>query len=362
MNASKYISVVPILETRLDLLPLGEQRYTWFPLWDDLRSLNRECLLDRFKLFVDQQDPRCSPPKLFVCTLIRAINEEEAYQKGTKAIRSLVNQLVTLLHRGFEVKEHEALIVNISPITKGTINIKLVELTIRNGNVKDISTPYGKWTSKFPQIMTFSHNGYLATFSKIQKIESDTRGVHLPKVEMLPKEILLNVDVNLRKMESTMSEDKKKLMSVVTNLYNAAVTMSNVSVSYLLLWQVLESFVLSEDGGEQLISGNTLVMVTSLLRNENYDAKTQQKVKSMLGMLTKKSEIDAIAEILKHYIFPSEKLAKLRKDIEGFRRMRGAIVHPKDSSHIDTAKLLASYGELRNLVEAMFRRLNTIDN
>jgi len=52
MNAKEYISVVPILETKLDLLPLGEQRYAWFPSWDDLRSLNGKCLLDRFRVFV----------------------------------------------------------------------------------------------------------------------------------------------------------------------------------------------------------------------------------------------------------------------------------------------------------------------
>jgi hypothetical protein len=353
----EYISVIPITEIKVDLLSLGEQRYTWFPSWDDLRSLNGKCLLDRFKIFLDQQDPSHFQPKLFVCMLIAAVNEHEANWKGTEATRTLANQLVTLFSRGFEVIEHEALIIDASLITKGISSLNMIELTILNGNVRTISSPHGKWTSNFPQGLAYSSDSCLSTFAKLQKIEGDTKDLCVPSIQMLQKEVLLNIDSNLRKMENAKPEHKKMLMNSITALYSAAITTSNVTISFLLLWQVLESLALIECQDEQAISSNTLEKIILLLSNEKYDLQTQRRVKSTLAMLTKKSNVDTIAEIVKREVFPNEEYATLRRDIDRFRRIRGAIAHPKGLSHEDTVNLLKSYQELRNIVQTLFKKL-----
>jgi hypothetical protein len=84
MKSRKYIIVVPMIESKLDLLRFGGGRYTWVPFWHDLRGLHGKRISQEFKIFIDQPDPDSSPPKLFVCTLVNAQSKEEAYKKGTE--------------------------------------------------------------------------------------------------------------------------------------------------------------------------------------------------------------------------------------------------------------------------------------
>jgi hypothetical protein len=44
MRFKKYIVVVPMVGSKLDLLSYGEKGYTWLCLWHDMRSLHGKCI------------------------------------------------------------------------------------------------------------------------------------------------------------------------------------------------------------------------------------------------------------------------------------------------------------------------------
>lgn len=360
MKLKKYIVVVPIVEMELALLRFGENRYTWVPFWDDLRELDGKCIFDEFKIFVDQEDLASSPPKLFVCTLTKAEGTEKAYEQGTQAILALSNRLVILLGQGFEPIQHEAIVVDLTPIIKDTIDVKLVELTTKNGNVESIATPYGVWKSNFPIPLRFSHNEYVTLHSKVQKIEEGNIG--LPTAKMVQKDVLLNIEANLKRLGAFKSNDERELMNVIATLYSAAIITSNISISYLLLWQVLESFAASKEAGGKLLTRKTLNSIKRLLQEECYDTATVKKVSSRLGMLREKTEVQMIAEMLREYSFPGNSVDVLEQKVEEFRKIRGAITHPRLSGRLDANELLTNYKELRGIIDNLLQKLRYSEN
>lgn len=362
MKSKKYIVVVPMVETELALLQFSENRYTWVPFWDDLRELNSKCMFDEFKIFVDQEEPRSSPPKLFVCTLIDAESVEKAYEQAIEAIRALSSELVTLFGRGFELMEHEAMVVGLTPIIKDTVDVKLIELTIKNGNVERIATPYGAAEPGFSQPISFSHNEYVTTHSKLQKIEGDMRSVQFPVTKMVPKQVLLNIEANLKRRGASRSNDERQLMNVMTSLYSAANATTNIKMSYLLLWQILESCASSKDYGSKLLTDNTMNSVMTLLQKENYDDRARDRVGGALGTLRKKNDNEVIAEIFREYVLPAESVKALKQKVKKFSDIRSAIVHPKYSRRLDANKLLTNYGKLSDIIYELLRKLGRSDS
>lgn len=364
MKFKKYIVVVPVVELNLDLLTFGEGEYTWVPFWDDLRSLHGKCIFHEFKIFVDQPNPASFPPKLFVCTLVNAQSEKEAYEKGTESVLFLSNSLVRLFLRGFEPKYHETIATPFYPTklpatTEDTISVELVKLTTKNGNIKGIATPYMVYEPRVALHGSAAHEKYVTTHFKIPKLEAGTS--NMPTIHMLQKEVLLNIGPHLKNIRASKSSDETKLMNVVATLYSAAVTTENISVSYLLLWQILESFASSKGSGEKLLTGNARNKIEELLQHEGYDVVTAQRVSSVLGMLRGKNDIQIIAEMLKEYLFPNEEVdvLVLRQDVEKFRKIRHAIVHPKGSERLDANELQANYKKLRDIVYKLLLEIRT---
>lgn len=357
MKLRKHIVVVPVVEAKLDLLTFGESKYTWVSFWDDLRDLHDKCILHEFKIFVDQLDPASSPPKLFICTLISA-QKEEAYSEGINSVRRLCNSLVCLFSKGFEPRYHEAVVVpfpcELPPTIEDTISVELVELTIKNGTIEEIRTPYFVWKPKVGLPGKAVHEQYLTTYFKIPKIEPGI--FHMPTIYMVPKEVLQNIESNLRKVTAHESSDETALMDVITTLYSAAITVGNVSISYLLLWQILESLASSKDEDRQLLTGNTVNRIQELLQREGYDADRVHRVNSQLGMLKKKSDTQIIAELLRQYLSPNEDIEVLKKDVEEFRKIRGAITHPR-TRVLDANKLYESYKKLRETAHQLLQKL-----
>ena len=357
MKLKKYIAVAPMVELSLDLLRFGKNRYTWASFWDDLRGLDSRCIFNKFKIFIDQEDPAFFPPKLFVCMLISAESIEEAYEKCIQDILALSNGLVSLFSKGFEPIYHEMIIIPLysiapPPMTKDAISVKLVELTIKNGNVDTIITPYGVWRHVRTRGEA-SHKEYLDAYFNIPKIEAGN--IPMPDIRMLKKEALLNLEHRLKKTGTFESNTKAKLVNLVASLYSAAVTTENISVSYLLLWQILESSTSSKEAGRKSLNKTTLNSIKGLLQEEKYDNATVQKVNSVLGGL--RDEVEMIAEMLRKYLFPDDGVDVLEQKVEKFRKIRGAITHPRPSRRLDTNELLTNYKELRDIINKLLWKL-----
>lgn len=360
MKFKRYIVVVPMVGSKLDLLRFSENRYTWVSFWHDLRGLHSKCIFHEFKIFVDQPDPTSSPPELFVCTLVNAQSVEEAYKKGTENVLSLSNSLMRLLSEGFEPKYHETIVVpfhpaELPPTIEDTISVELVKLTTKNGKVEEIATPYSAYKPRLALPGKAAHEKYATTYFKIPKLESGTS--EMPPIYMSPKEHLLDIEPHLEKIRAFKSNDEARLMNVVATLYSAAITTENISVSYLLLWQILESFASSKDDGGKLFNDTIMNRVRGLLQQEGYDVDTAHRVNSILGMLGKKNDIQIIAEMLGGYVFVGKSIAELKGQVDRLREIRGAIVHPKVSLRLDANKLMVSYKELRDIVDKLVRKL-----
>jgi len=361
MKFKRYIVVVPMVVSKLELLTFSGNKYTWVSFWDDLRGLHSKCIFRKFKIFVDQPDPASSPPKLFVCTLVNAQSVEEAYKKGTENVLALSNSLVRLFSEGFEPKYHETIVIpfhpaGLPPTIEGTISVELVKLTTKNGNVEEIATPYSAWKPKVAVLGKAAHKEYVTAYFKVPKIEAGIS--EMPTIRMSPKEVLLNIETHLKKTRAFKSSDEARLMNLVATLYSAAVTTENMSVSYLLLWQILESFASSKDDGGKLFTGTIINRIRGLLQEEGYDDDTTRRVNSILGMLGKKNNIQIIAEMLGEYVFVGKSIAELKGQVDRLREIRGAIVHPKVSRRLDANKLMVSYKELRDIVDKLFRKLS----
>jgi hypothetical protein len=219
------------------------------------------------------------------------------------------------------------MVVDLTPVIKDTIDVKLIELTTRNGNVESITTPYGVWKSNFPKPLSFSHNEYVTIYSKLQKIQEVS--IELPSAKMVRKDVLLNMEANLKRIGASKTNDERELMNVITSLYSAAATIGNISVSYLLLWQVLESLAASKEARSELLNKRILNSIKRLLQKEGYDVATVHRVDSQLGMLTEKSEVQMMAEMLRECLFPDDSVDALEQKVEEFRKIRCAITHPR---------------------------------
>lgn len=301
MRFKKYIVVVPTVGSKLDLLPFDEKRYTWVSLWHDLGALHGKCIFQQFKIFVDQPDPDSSPPKLFVCTLVNAQCEEEAYCKGREDVLALSSSLVRLFKEGYEPEYHEMTVIplhqfKLPPTMEDGLSVLSIELRTRNGKVEEVATPYGtfKPTRHFGKAI---HEEFMNRYFAIPIVAEGTFAK--VTISMSRKELLFDIDAGLEKTRAFESSDEGELMNVVATLYSAAVTTANMSVSYLLLWQILESLASGKDSGQKLLTDTTMNGIFRLLQQEGHEVITIQKIHSVLGMLREKSETRVIAEMLR---------------------------------------------------------------
>lgn len=364
MKLNKYIAVVPIIEGTLDLLKLTERSYVWVPLWDDLRCLHGKCLLGQFKIFVDQEDPPSTQPKLFVCTLIEAQTLEQAYESAAQRMRAFAANLVTfsVCSRGFEpiigdMQVTEFYPPKSPPAIKDKVDLDLVEITIGKGNLKTIRTPYYLFKFSYPLGCQFSHNQYITAYSTLQKLEAP-QPTQMPDVRLLQKKELQNIESHLDKIIGSGYTDEAKLMNVIAPIYSAAVTAKNMLMSYVLLWQVLESIASTRDFGKKLLDKNTMNGIRALLQQQRYDNTAISRLNSMLGTVKQKNEIDVIAETLRDYVYPAEALEKLKKSVEILRNMRGAIVHPRVCRTLREPEIMERYRELRHIVDSLVQKLS----
>ncbi|MGB2842300.1 MAG: hypothetical protein WBC40_07480 [Halobacteriota archaeon] len=357
MGTEKYIVILPVVELELDLYKFSENRYTWLQLWDDLKSLNGKCIFNKFKIFVNQEGISSSPPKLFILTLIDANSKDEAYKKGTEKILELVNSLVFLFLRGFKPIHHEAIAMPFCPSNhplpiEDSIDLERIKVVIKTRNVDKIITPYGEW--KFNPLLQgkASHKEYVTTYFKIRKTECDGKEIQIRMG--IQKDELLNVENSLNVIESNIEGELK---NTIATLYSAATTIENIPVSYLLLWQILESFASSKEAGGKLLAGTTMNNIKALLQKEGYDSATIHRINSMLGMHEKKNPTQIIAEIFREYLFPNENIEVLKQKVEKLKKIRNNITHPEPSKRLEGNELQTNYKELRGIVDKLLREI-----
>ena len=200
----------------------------------------------------------------------------------------------------------------------------------------------------------------MTIYFKIPKLEAGTS--EMPPISMSPKEDLLDIEPHLNKIRASRSSEEAKLMNVLATLYSAAITTENISVSYLLLWQILESSASIKNAGGKLLSDDTLNDIRRLLQEGDYDAATVHRVKNLLGMLRGKGEVQVITEMLREYLFPDDSVDVLERKVGELRKIRGAITHPKPSERLDANKLLKNYKELRDIIDKLLQKLRYSEN
>jgi hypothetical protein len=163
--------------------------------------------------------------------------------------------------------------------------------------------------------------------------------------------------VSIKSILPHRSSGEANLVNIVATLYSGAITTENISVSYLLLWQILESVASSKDNGGKLFNSTVMNKIRELLQQEGYDVDTVQRVNSILLMLGKKNDVQLIAETLWDYLHPAEGVDGLKRKVKKFRSLRGAVTHPGLSRKLSMYELMETYTELRDIVHRLVHKL-----
>lgn len=262
------------------------------------------------------EDVKHKPTKLFVSTLVDSLSEEEAYEEGIKKVEEFVSLINVFLKRGFRILKYE---VSTLPVPN-VRSLEEVELHVDNGYVTKIITPYGSWTILPPHFGEVNHAEIFPLHFEMPKIE----GKVSPKVIVMPRKELRQVEDFFSRIDSFDGE-KRGLLKIIGQLYATAVSTETISVSYLLLWQILEVYA---------------------------------KTLSRLGMLRKPIKTEVISMTVNKNIFPEKSLDEIKRTIINLRETRNTITHPEIFKDVNNLRLLDHYMQLKGIVDKILISLS----
>lgn len=347
----KFIVVVPVMEYTLNLHQITDDQYTFFKHKDDLRLLDKKIINGRYKIFVENKELGPSQTKLFICTLVDAINENDAYKEGVKNISELINSMSLLFLTGFYPLYHEA----IAEVLFEENNIKIdsvnLEITER-GNIAKIISSDGEWTLHSPLYVYIDGDKRISKCITIPKAGQHIDGTAI----VINKEDLIELENGLHKINLVREKHNSGLINVIAGLYNSAITTEDLSIAYLLLWQILETLASGKnDNKNKLVKADDIEKIGTLLADS--DKEYIKRIKGALSSLKVKGDVQIITEILKENVFVDKNGEDIKKIVESARAMRGSIVH---ANNIDSGKLQSKYKELRDIIEKLFKKLKEI--
>lgn len=338
----RYIFILPVVEVRLDLLAFGK-RYTWLRSWEDLGELNGK-IVGKQRIFTYIEDAKRKPSKLFFCTLIDAPSEEEAYELGKQRVEEFVYLMSVFLRKAFGILPYESVTLPLPNVR----SIKDVDLQVDKGYATKIITPRGEWTLLSPMFGEITQDKIFPTHFEMPKMEGK---VSHNAVAMSKKGLDQVADFFIR--IERLNDEERGLLNAIGQLYSTATSSEVVSVSYILLWEILEVYSHTRSSPSRLLSKQTLRRIRVLLRQEKYEEKTVERLLSVLGMRGEKTETEVMSIVIQKNLFPKKKLSEINKMIRDLRRTRSMITHPKVWSDIDKATLLDHYGKLKETVEKL---------
>lgn len=339
----RYIVIFPVVEMRLDLLPFGK-RYTWLRSWEDLRDLHGKIIGKQVKIFTYNEDAKRKPPKLFFSTLIDAPSEEEAYELGRRKLEEFVYLLSVFLRKSFRILPFESITLPLPNVR----SIKEVELKVDKGYATKIITPRGAWTILSPHFGETTANTIFPAHFEMPKMEGKVSHTAI----VMSRKGLDEVGDFLVRIER-LDEEERGLLNVIGQLYSTATSSEVVSISYLLLWEILEVYSHARSYPTRLLDKQTLRKVRALLKQEKYEEKDIERLISVLGMRREKTETEVMSTVIQKDLFPEKELGEIYDMIRDLRKTRSEITHPKALSDIDQAILLDYYRKLKEIVEKL---------
>jgi hypothetical protein len=176
------------------------------------------------------------------------------------------------------------------------------------------------------------------------------------KMSVMTKEGLNEAEKIFSRIDSLKSEDRG-LIKVIGQLYATAVSTETISLSYVLLWEILEVYSLTMSEPTPLLSKKTINKIEKLLSNEGYVEKDIGKVVSFVSMLGESTQTEIISESIQQDLFPEKDLNEVNAMLRDLRKTRNIITHPKVFKEIDNATILAHYGKLKEIVSKLLIHL-----
>lgn len=341
----RYIVIVPAIAMNLDLLPFGK-RYTWMKCWDDLCELNEKIIGEQIKIFTYVEDPKREPTKLFLCTLIDSRSEEDAYEKGMAKIEEFLSLITVFLRRSFEVLTYEVTTLPLPNVR----SLKEVELHVDGGYLAKVSSPKGNWTMLSPHFGEITNDTIFPVYFELPKMEGKVSGTQT----VIRKKDFDEVEDFFVKIDR-LSKEERGFLKVIGQLYSTAISTEAISISYLLLWEILEVYSHTLSTLTQLLDKQKLSKVRKFLKQEKYE--DTERIVSWLGMLGEQTETQVISTIIQKDLFPKKKIDEVNTTITALRKTRNMITHPKVLSNIDNATLLDHYQKLKEIVDKLLIHL-----
>jgi hypothetical protein len=298
MVLEQYIAIAPILGMDLHLIKFSKG-YTWFRLWDDLKELDGKVINQQIKLVVPQQKVNKRPSKFYVCVLVKAESEENAYEKGIRKIEEFVFLSNVYLRRSFRILLREAVTL---PMPK-TQSIADISLIVESERIKKITSPLEGWTLEVPYFGEITHKDIYPAYFEL----TDIRAKVSETASVLGKKTWLAFETKYREL-ITAKTDQKELLVVIGPLYALANSAETVSLSYIMLWEILEAYSGTDKDRESLLSDKTLGTIRELMKEQKYTKEATQIVLNTLRGLKKETLTQQMAKIVKNQLFPERNL------------------------------------------------------
>lgn len=356
MINSRYFVVVPVFGMDLQLLKFGKG-YSWSKLWDDLQELDGRIVNQQIKLIVPLENVSRRPVKFFVCTLLESPTETDAYQQGLGRIEEFVYLANVFLRRSFRPLVHEVVIFSIPK--KGSLAD--FSLEILNERIVKIVSPFGSWKPKAPYFYEIfgavGHKGkdlYPGHF-EVPLYQMD---VH-QDVNLISKKGWLDFEKTYSKLVSVKS-NQKELLATAGQLYSAANSSETITLSYIMLWEVLELYSGIDKGRESLLTENILKEIRQLLNQNGIGKKDTQTVLDTLRGLKRETLTQQMARIIQTQFFPEKTISEVYQQVKEIRNTRNNLTHPSSSKTVDKSIILNDYQHLKEIVDKTILHLKKI--
>jgi hypothetical protein len=350
MNFNQYVAVFPVIGVDLHLKRFN-CGFSWLRHWDDLQELNGKVIDKKIKIVVPDEDVREKPSKFYLCSLTQASSEEEAYQKTVEVLEEFIFLSNVYLSRSFRPLLHEAVVV---PFPK-TVSVDSIILQFEKERVKIIQSPYERWVNEVPYFGAIRPTSKSIDFYPAHFEITDLRSNIADKALPLGKKKWFDFEQKFPSIYA--AKNAKSVLIVIGQLYASANSTEIITLSYMMLWEILEAYAGIDKGRELLLSDLILNQVGELFEQEGYTKEVTRKVSDKLRELKKETLTEQMARLIQNRLFPELTLEIVYEQIKQVRETRNSLTHPLSSKKVDKQVIINDYLRLRDIVDRLITYL-----
>ena len=350
----------------IQFVEFSDGTQSFIKYWFDLRSLNNIIFESKFKIIVHQEEKplMLGIPDIYVATIVESPSRAEAIEDNLTDLNVFLANLSILLGISFHLSLDGITCLDITDKTVNDLNDFDFDFN-KEFKIVWTNSIYFKPTENEGTVETLGttiNQGYIGSIKNdsilyffFTHVSTNANDIKVAAIR-IPADKINNIVDNYSILSGKIND-----YNSLTDLYNEAISLTNLRSSYLLLWQIIENLgEIEPDTSSRLISIQDLDELQKFFEKKGYDQEIiNQRIINMLRSMKTQNLMDRIIQGVKivfpNYTFDDDILkSKFRK----FREIRGRVVHPLESREIYFKAIISSYLELRNIIKELFSSLN----